>query len=670
VTSTLVEPDFGGYATKFGLKCMDGRTITPEAFQHMDGKQLPLVWQHQHSDPSNVLGHVVLQHRADGTYASGFFNDTPAGQTTKALLLHKDVESLSIYANQLVEKNKTVLHGELIEVSVVMKGANPGAKIDHVRIAHGSGANLEIEELPDEAIIHSGDVIELKIEHAGSGPTYQEVFDSLNDQQQQLVEFMVSQALQSQAAQHSADVTVTADGDDKSDETTKDEKTEDKDSVVEHSEKDGTMTRNVFENNQQGGVQHGGTLVHGLTVDKLNELKHSVFADVKKGGTFKEAILAHAGEYGITNIEVLFPDAQTIDNKPEWITRRMEWVEGVINATNKLPFSRIKSMHADLTQDEARAKGYIKTKLKKEQFFAITSRTTTPKTIYKKQKLDRDDIVDITDFDVVAWIWVEMRFMLREEIARAILVSDGREVDDDDKIDESNIRPIAYDDTFYTDVVSVPANVSGEDMVEAVLRNRQYYKGNAPTAYMTTSVMTDMLLAKDNLGRRYYNSKSELASALAVQDIIEVPVMEGVQRDGAELLMIIVNLSDYSVGSTRGGEITTFDDFDIDYNQYKYLIEGRMSGALTKAKTAQVIIRGAGTLVTPTAPTFVTSTGVLTVPSVTGVTYKNQLTGATLTAGAQTAIAAGASVSVVAVPNTGYYFPHNFDADWTFTRDA
>jgi HK97 family phage prohead protease len=676
VTSTLVEPDFGGYATKFGLRCTDGRTITPEAFKHMDGKQLPLVWQHQHNTPENVLGHVMLAHRADGTYASGFFNDTPAGLATKALLLHKDVDSLSIYANQLVEKNKTVLHGELIEVSVVMKGANPGAKIDHVRIAHSDG---EIEELDDEAIIHSGASIELELEHAG-GQTYQDVFDTLDDKQKALVEFMLAQALGS--AQQSADTAKHAADDETGDKTdTTDNKTDDEkqEAVVEHSDKDGTMSRNVFENNSKkpgdGGVQNGGTLAHGLTDEQYNTFKHSVFDDMTKNKTtFKEAVLAHAGEYGITNIEVLFPDARLIDNKPEWITRKMEWVQTVIGATNKLPFSKIRSMHADLTQEEARAKGYIKTKLKKEQFFGITSRETGPKTIYKKQKLNRDDIVDITDFDVVAWIWEEMRFMLLEEIARAILISDGREIDDDDKIDETAVRPIAYDDTFYTDVVTVAANVSGQDMIDAVLRNRQYYKGTGPTAYMTTSVMMDMLLTRNSIGERSYKTKQELASALAVQDIVEVPVMENATRDGAQVQMIIVNLRDYSVGSTRGGEITTFDDFDIDYNQWKYLIEGRMSGALTKAKTAQVVIRGTGTQATPTVPTFVTSTGVITIPSVTGVTYKVQVAGplgaagATLASGAQTALPSGQSQAIMAVPNTGYYFPHNFGADWTFTR--
>lgn len=657
--------DFSGYATKVDLKCSDGRTITSDAFKHMDGKDIPLVWQHMHDTPENILGHAKLEHREnDGTYAYCFFNETPSAKNAKLLVEHKDVKSLSIYANQLVEKNKKVLHGELCEVSLVLKGANPGAKIDYVRVAHGD----DIETLADEAVIYTDEG--LVLQHADDSKTYQDVYETLDADQQELFKFMLSQALgEGGAAKHSDGDKPDEDGEagkeDKPGEDDKNEETED-DSALEHKEKD-QMTRNVFETNKDGKavsgeVTRGGQLTHSQL--------QTIFEDAAKLGSFKESLLAHAGEYGITNIEMLFPEAQALDNKPEWITRRMEWVEGVLSGTRKLPFSRIKSLTADLTHEGARAKGYIKGNLKKDQFFAVARRDTTPKTIYKKQKLDRDDIVDITDFDVVSWLWVEMYFMLREEIARAILVGDGREVDDIDKIDETKIRPIAYDDTFYTDVVAVPANVDGSALIEAVLRARNNYKGTAPSAYMTNGVMIDMLLAKDNLGRRYYNSKAELAAALNVQAIVEVEILEGVERDGAEIQMIIVNMGDYSVGSTKGGEITKFDDFDIDYNQYKYLIETRLSGALTSPKRAQVIVRGAGTLATPTVPTFVTSTGVATIPTVTGVTYKNQVTGATLTAGAQTAIAAGASISIVAVPNTGYYFPHNFDADWTFTRDA
>jgi HK97 family phage prohead protease len=659
-----VDHDFGGYVTKADRKCSDGRTITPEAFKHMDKKQVPLVWQHMHDSPENVLGHVILEHRADGVYGHGFFNDTGHGQSAKTLVLHKDVEALSIYANGLVEKKKTVLHGDIREVSLVLAGANPEAKIDYVRVSHGDG---DVETLEDEAVITSGEALELS--HADK-ETYQDVFDTLDEKQKALVEYMLSEALSSAKQSDIKPDDKEENKEESKPEDKGDEKPDDKDEKksendLQHKEKDGTMTRNVFENNKNntggsGDEARKSTLTH----DQISTL----ITDGKKMGSFKEAVLAHAEDYGITNIEVLFPDAQAIDNKPEWITRRIEWVEGVLNATQKLPFSKIKSLSADLTHEEARAKGYIKATMKKEQFFNIAMRETTPKTIYKKQKLDRDDIIDITDFDVVAWIWVEMRFMLREEIARAILIGDGREIDDPDKIDETKIRPIAMDDEFYTDVVVVPANTSPDDLVEAVLRAREGYKGTNPTAFMLQSVATDMLLVRDKMGRRLYRNLAELASELQVREIVYVPVLEDATREGGDIMMVLVNLSDYAVGSTRGGEITQFDDFDIDFNQYKYLIEGRMSGALTKHKRAQVIVRGSGTEAIPTAPAFNEGTGVVTIPTVTGVTYTNQETEDVLSAGAQTALDPGESLSVKAVADTGYYFPHNYDADWTFTR--
>ena len=548
-----MDHDFGGYATKAGLKCADGRTITPEAFKHMDNEQVPLVWQHMHNSPDNVLGHAKLQHRKDGVYACCYFNDTDAGKSARALVQHKDIKFLSIYANGLVEKNKTVLHGDIREVSLVLAGANPGAKIDYVRVAHGSDPS-DIEILEDEAVIYHGQEIEFESELKHE-ETYQDVFDTLTDKQRALFEVMLAQALES-AKQSATDEDDNkdlshSDPDGKS-ETTDDDGSEE-DADLEHKEKEDTMTRNVFEkdteNDGSDGVKRGGHLTH----DQFT----TIIDDAKKLGSFKESFLAHADEYGITNIEVLFPDAQAIDNKPEWITRRMEWVEGVLNSTRKLPFSRIKSLSADLTHDEARAKGYIKATMKKEQFFSIAKRETTPKTIYKKQKLDRDDIIDITDFDVVAWLWVEMRFMLREEIARAILIGDGREIDDPDKIDETKIRPIAFDDEFYTDVITVGAGSTHADLIEALLVGRETYKGSNPTAYMTQATATQLLLERDTLGRRLYRNLSELASELMVNEIVFVPVMEGLKRDGKTVMMIICNLSDYAVGSTRGGEITT-----------------------------------------------------------------------------------------------------------------
>lgn len=666
--------DFGGYVTVFNRKCSDGRSITPEAFAHMDGQQIPMVWQHQHKSVDNVLGHMYLEKRSKGMYAYAYFNDTDAGQKSKILVQHGDIKSLSIYADQLKHNSKQeVLHGSLTEGSLVLKGANKGALIDFVRLEHSDGSS---EELSEEAVIYFDE----PLEHAATKANAQEIFDSLSDDQLEVVQFMIGEALKTKppvkhaAGDDDAEEVVEDDkdsGDDKPEENDKPESA-DKDDL---SHQEG-VTLNVFDQNKKSGVvavrESGDVLTH--------EMKSAIMNDMVTGGMkFQEAlkghaedILAHAeaGTYGITNIEMLFPDARAIDNKPEWITRRMEWVESLITATRKLPWSRIKSLSASLTHDEARAKGYVKNTMKKDQFFALTQRETTPQTVYKKQRFDRDDIIDITDFSIIDWTWPEMYFMLREEIARAMLIGDGREVDDPDKILETKIRPIAHDDTFYTDVVTIPASVTGNDMVEAVIRNRHLYKGSAPNAYMTTQVMNDMLLAKDNFGRRQYKSLSELESDLQVRKIVEVDVMEGQERDGGAILMIIVNPSDYSLGSTKGGEITKFQQFDIDWNQEKLLIEGRASGALTKHKTAQVILRGTGTLATLTAPTFVSGTGVVTIPTVTGVTYKNQVTQATLAGGDQAAIDAGTSISVVAVANTGYYFAHNSDTDWTFTRPA
>lgn len=677
--------DFGGWATVANRKCSDGRTISSKAFAHMDKQTVPLFWQHGHNSVDNVLGHAILEHRDEGVYAYGFFNETPSGIAAKQLVAHKDIKALSIHANKLVEQAKTVMHGVINEVSLVLQGANTAARIEYIRAMHGE-IDPDCDAIIDEeAILYSG---EQELAHGDTlqHASIQAVMETLNPEQEAAVQMLLHRALTDTTFKHSDSDAEgnTLETTDQTDTTTKPESDNE---GLAHQEEGPVV--NVFEQNGDT-LQHGATGRRGkvLTLQQLQK----IWKTSKKLGTFREGFLAHAeefgflppgaedfaelahaeGDYGITNIDMLFPDARMIDNKPAWITRRREWVEGIINGTRKLPFSRIKSMTADLTHEDARAKGYIKASMKKEQYFAVAARTTTPQTIYKKQKLDRDDIVDITDFDVVAWLWVEMYFMIREEFARAILVGDGREVDDPDKIKEDHIRPIVHDDVFYTDVLTVPANVEGEALIEAALRGRNNYRGTNPTAYMTNAVMVDMLLSKDNLGRRYHNNKGELASALGVSEIVEVPVMEGVQRAGGDVMMLIVNIYDYVIGATAGGELTKFEDFDIDFNQYKYLIETRAAGALVDYKTAQVIVRGAGTLIviTNVVPTFVESTGVVTIPTVTGVTYKNQQTGATLTAGAQTALAAGASISVVATPDTGYYFPHNFDNDWTYTRPA
>jgi len=665
-----MEADFSGYATKAGLKCSDGRTIMPDAFKDNDGMRVPLVWQHGHNDPENVLGHALLENRPDGVYAYGYFNETPAGLSAKTLVQHEDITMLSIYANKLVERGKQVLHGAIREVSLVLSGANPGALIDNVRIAHSDG---DVEMLDDEAVIYTG----LTLEHE-SDPgtmedtpdedekTVQDVYESLTEEQKTAVNYMIGMALEEGAAKHS-DLEAES-GEDDEDESDEDESDEDEsdendeetteDVTTDEDNQEGTeMTHNVFE---KDGAK---TSAPSLTHDQLK----TIFEDAQRHGSFKEAFLQHAVTYGIENIDLLFPDAKTLANSPELVSRRMEWVTTVLSETKHSPFSRIKSLSADITLDDARAKGYVKGSLKKDEFFALSRRVTTPTTIYKKQRLDRDDIIDVTDLDVVAWLKAEMRVMLDEEIARAILIGDGREADDEDKINELNIRPIARDDNFYAHQVVVASNVTGDSFVEAIVRARVHYKGSGnPTLFCSEAILTDLLLVKDKLGRRIYATEQELASALRCEKIVPVPILDGETTNGGELLAILVNLSDYTVGADKGGVLSMFDDFDIDYNQYKYLIESRLSGCLTKHKTALVISRAAGTLVVPGTPTFVEGTGVVTIPNTANVTYF--MDGVEVSSGAQTAIDAGETVEVTVTANDNYYFAANTTASWTFTR--
>lgn len=658
-------PDFSGYATKAGLKCSDGRTIMPDAFKHQDKMTVPLVWQHGHNKPENVLGHAVLENRPDGVYTYAYFNSTPQGQNAKALVEHKDITQLSIYANQLIEKSKQVFHGMIKEVSLVIAGANPGAMIDQVMIQHADG---DTELLDDAAIIYTGLTLEHQdmpaeeteeseevVEHASDDATLQDVYDSLDEDQKNLVHYMIGAALEQAGAKHS---------DTENDSTDNNSNAEDD---LEHQE-GSDMSRNVFEQGKDTTETSRVVLSH-------SDVKEIV-DNAQKIGSFKAAVEEYALAHGITDIDMLFPDARNIQNTPEWDKRRTEWVAGVLSGTRHSPFSRIKTMSADITQDEARAKGYIKGTLKKEEWFGLAQRVTTPTTIYKKQKLDRDDIIDITDMDVVAWLKGEMRLMLEEEVARAILIGDGRDPGDEDKIQDGTnsgvgIRPIANEHELYATTLYVnldDASSSMNEVVDAVISGRKFYKGTGmPTFYTTETVLSRFLLSRDTLGRRIYRTADELATELRVSSIVTVEVMESVP----DLVGIIVNLQDYVVGADKGGEVNMFDDFDIDYNQYKYLIETRLSGALTKLKSALVIRKTAGTnvLVVPEEPGFVASTGVVTIPTVTGVVYKD-VANATVAAGAKAAIAAGASVYYKAVPATGYYFADNASDEWTFTRDA
>ena len=567
--------DFSGWATKANLKCSDGRTIMKDAFKHNDGQTVPLVWNHQHNDPNEVLGHALLENRDEGVYAYCTFNDTESGKTAKLLVQHGDVNALSIYANQLKQKMSNVLHGNIREVSLVLAGANPGASIDSI-IMHG-------EESDEEAIIYTGEEITLAhssdakdsegttkednkmaddIKKTDGEETVADVFNTLSEKQKTVVYAMIGQALE--------DAGVTDDDD------------EDYEDEMGHSEGDDYMKRNVFDNDEQ----QNDVLSHAAM--------ETIIGDAKRFGSLKESFLAHADEYGIEQIDYLFPEAKTLNNPPEFIKRDTGWVSTVMGAVHHTPFSRIKSVFANITEDEARAKGYIKGNLKKEEVFSLLKRTTTPTTIYKKQKLDRDDVIDITDFDVVAWLKSEMRIMLDEEIARAILIGDGRLSSSDDKINESNIRPVVSDAELYTirQKVSVAANATDDDkakaMIKAAVKARKNYKGSGnPTFFTTEDWLTNALLLEDTQGHRLYKNDSEVAAAMRVSKIVTVPVMEGVKGpEGGDLIGIIVNLADYNVGADKGGAVNMFDDFDIDYNQQKYLIETRCSGALIKPYSA------------------------------------------------------------------------------------
>lgn len=597
-----MEYDFCGWATKSGIRCSDGRTIMPDAFKDCDGQSVPLVWNHQHNSLSNVLGHAVLENRKDGVYAYCSFNDTEDGRRAKELVQHHDVNALSIYANELKQQNRNVCHGKIREVSLVLAGANPGAMIKQV-VCHSDTGDYELDDeaeiyneantismndssedtaMANETITHADDPNKQQ-----SDRTVQDVIDSMTEEQKKVLFYCVG---------------VAANGDvDNSDENDEDD-----------------MKHNVFEDDVE---YEEDTLMHGADTDFA-----TIMSDVKRYGSLSESMLAHgvdldsinttdvmmhagtAGtDYGIKDIDMLFPDYKTTTNVPGFVQRDMGWVAGVMNGTSHTPFTRIKSVFANITEDDARARGYIKGKLKKEEVFTLLKRTTDPQTIYKKQKLDRDDVIDITDFDVVAWLKSEMRMMLDEEIARAILIGDGRTPAAEDKIQETHIRSVWNDDPFYSikGTMKFAAEPTSDELAEAfidkAIRIRKDYKGTGnPTLYTTEDMLTNLLLLKDKLGHFMYKNVSELATTLRVAGIVTVPVMESQTRTPGStettltgkkptLDGIIVNLKDYNIGADKGGAVSMFDDFDIDYNQQKYLIETRCSGALTVPYSAIVL---------------------------------------------------------------------------------
>ena len=585
--------DFSGYATRVDLKCSDGAIIREDAFKHQNGETVPLVWQHLHNGPENILGHAMLEHRKDGVYAYASFNDSEQGRNAKELVRHGDVKALSIYANKLVRRGVDVLHGAIREVSLVLSGANPGAYIDNVVIAHGDS----YETSEDEAIIYTGLSFETQaetIEHADDSKepdmaekTVGDIFETLTEEQKNVVYYMIGEALSEAGADDEAEHSAFYENDD----------------YISHNdgEETITMTRNVFES-----LAHGTPMDEGLTLSH-SDIK-SIFAEGERKNSLKEAVIAHATTYGIEDIDMLFPDAKTIGNRPEFIKRRTEWVASVLTDTHHSPFSRIKTILADITEDDARAKGYIKASMKKEEWFTLAKRVTTPQTVYKKQKLDRNDILDITDFDVVIWVKEEMRLMLDEEIAAAALVGDGRSAGDPDKIkspspnaDGEGIRAIALDASYYAYKVEWDAaDADDVPFVDRVMTSLVDYTGSgSPKLYTSPQILAGLLVERDTLGRRMYSSRAELATAMGVSAIVDIPASilaranfqttEGAVTTTHSLKGIVANLRDYTFGSDAGGKTTLFDDFDIDFNQQKYLLEARLSGTLTKPFSAATL---------------------------------------------------------------------------------
>ena len=627
--------DFAGWATKNDILCSDGRTIRHGAFSGDHGKTVPLVWNHRHDDANEVLGHALLEERPEGIYAYCSFNGTERGQNAKELVQHGDIVALSIFANQLKQRGGDVLHGAIKEVSLVLAGANKGALIDSV-MEHG-------EESTDQAEIQFVGYGDIELYHAekeendmneeekkaqgqeeeSGEETVQDVYDSMNEKQKKVVEFLVGKAVED-AKGGSGNEGEVKHADDQNDDDSEDEESGDEtvqdvyDSMNEKQKKVvaflvGKAVEDKADSNEGGSEDMKHNVFAGEEYAQ-NTLSHAQFEEInrvgRQMGSLREAFHAaeddgfieHAdGDYGITNIEYLFPDAKTINTTPEFIKREMNWVDKVLGATHHTPFSRVKSIFANITEDEARARGYIKGKLKKEEVFSLLKRTTDPQTIYKKQKLDKDDIDDITDMNVVAWIKAEMQMMLKEETARAILIGDGRLASSDDKILESHIRPVYNDSDLYT--VKVPvrvaANATDDDIAKALIRAmvkaRKQYKGSGnPSFFTTEDYLTDALLLEDQIGHVLYDSEAKVATAMRVKEVVPVEVMEGqtieIDEEGVKhtypLIGVAVNLADYNVGTNGGAKTDFFDDFDIDYNQYKYLYETRMSGALIKPFSA------------------------------------------------------------------------------------
>lgn len=581
--------DFSGWATKNDLTCSDGRTIKHNAFKENDGQRVPLVWQHGHNAVDNVLGHALLENRDEGVYAYCAFNDTPGAENAKELVKHGDVKALSIYANRLDQRGADVIHGNIVEVSMVLSGANPGALIDNVALEHSDGSWTESE---DEAVIYSG----LTLSH-DSGETTEDTESMDEDEVYDEDDLTVADVLETLDEDQRLAVAalieeISGDVDDEDEDFDEDDEfdedyDEDYDEDAEHGDSGGDtlMHSNIFEGDARNLM--GPHLSHAD--------EEQIFAEARQPGmTLRTAVLAHAADYGIKNPELLFPDATNLDPEPQRIMRENSWVSKVLQGAKHSPFSRVKTQWSNLTADDLRAKGYVKASRKKDVVYEVANRKTEPTTVYNKTKIDRDDVLDITTFNVVAWMQQNLRMALEEELARAVLIGDGRDVSSPDKIKEANIRPIWKDDELFSHKVLIDKDAKTEDIIDVVRRSRKFYKGSGmPVLFTTNAFVCDMLEIKDINKRYIYETKQAVANALNVSDVIEVEVMEGAKREVAgktqNLLGIIVNMQDYTLGADKGGETSFFEQFDIDFNQQKYLLEARCSGSLTKYKSAIVI---------------------------------------------------------------------------------
>ena len=592
-----VKCDFSGYATKNDVRCSDNKVIRHGAFAAYDGKTVPLVWQHKHGDVENVLGHADLEVRDDGVYAYAHLNNTDRGRTAREMVKNGDIRAMSIYATHVKARGNDVVHGELVEVSLVLRGANPGALIDQVSIEHGDdGDEIEAVIYTDEQldfVSHEDEDEEEDfeaeetddVEHAEEDepeaedadgdeddPTLGEIFDGMTEEQKTAVYAIVGQLVDSVDEEAEESETKEAEDTAHSDTTTEED-------VLAH--------KNVFE---------GSADTKELPVLTHSQIE-TIFEDAKSCGSLKEAILSHADAYGIKQIETLFPEVKDLWNTPQFIKRKTEWVNEVVGGAKHSPFSRIRTRFADITADEARARGYVKGTKKVDEVFTLLQRSTTPTTIYKKQRLDRDDIIDITDFDVVSWIRGEMKIMLEEELGRAILIGDGREITATDKIKEENIRPIYKEDPLYAPRVILAKQTTLEDVLDSIVRGLDDYEGTGnPVWFAEPHIVTEIMLLKDKMGHRLFRSVAELADYVGVSKIVKVPLMKGLERTSnkngkLEALGIIVNMSDYTIGADKGGQLFAAEDFDISFNQYHYLLETRLSGALTQPKSAIVVER-------------------------------------------------------------------------------